>query len=41
MAKEAKEAGSDLLSVLLDAIAHDSQKHERILKFLAKRVATS
>lgn len=39
VAKEAREAGSDLLGVLLDAMAADSQKHERILKFIAKRVA--
>ena len=39
VAKEARENGSDLLGVLLDAMASDSQKHERILKFIAKRVA--
>lgn len=39
VAKESREAGSDVLGLLLECVAADSAKHERILKFIAKRVA--
>ena len=41
VAKDARAAGSDLLALLLDALANDSQKHEKILGFLAKRIANA
>ncbi len=38
LAKEHKEVYSGLLSLLLEGIASDSQKHERVLRFVARRL---
>ena len=38
LAKEYKEVYSGLLSLLLEGIASDSQKHERVLRFVARRL---
>ena len=38
MAKQNAEIHSGLFSLLLDAMASDSQKHERILRFIMKRM---
>ena len=41
LAKQARSAGSDLLGLLLDALASDSEKHERLLNFIEQRLRTS
>jgi rubrerythrin len=41
LAKQARAAGSDLLGLLLDALASDSEKHQRLLKFIEKRLASA
>ncbi len=41
LAKQARSAGSDLLGLLLDALATDSEKHQRLLKFIEKRLSSA
>jgi rubrerythrin len=41
LAKQARSAGSDLLGLLLDSLATDSEKHERLLKFIEKRLSSN
>jgi hypothetical protein len=41
LAKQARSADSDLLGLLLDALASDSEKHERLLNFIEQRLRTS
>ena len=38
MAKQNAEVHSGLFALLLDAMASDGQKHERILRFVMKRM---
>lgn len=38
LAKQARSAGSDLLGLLLDSLATDSEKHHRLLGFIEKRI---
>jgi hypothetical protein len=41
LAKQARSAGSDLLGLLLDSLASDSEKHQRLLGFIEKRIGSA
>jgi hypothetical protein len=41
VAKQARTAGSESRSLPLDSLASDSEKHQRILRFIEKRLGTS